>query len=215
MNNYKAIIFDLGNVIVNISFDNVFEYWTKISNRNSDDFKNNFQFNGMFRKFERGEIKPTEYRNYISKKLGFKFSKAEFDNGWNTIYLNLVPDIENLLKLLKQDFRLVILTNTNEIHSKIWKIKYRRILNYFEKIFLSNEIKARKPERKVYEIVLDYLKLSPLNVIFLDDNIGYVEGALNLGIKSILVSSPYQMINELEKLGINVKKKLKTADSIM
>ncbi len=203
MNNYHALIFDLGNVIFNISFDNMFAYWAQVTGFNAVEIKKKFAFNGMYCKFERGEIDPGLYRKYVLATLGFQMSEVEFNNGWNNIYLNIVPGIENLLQDLESKYRLFILTNTNILHAKKWKVKYSSVLSNFEKVFCSYEIGARKPEPRVYEAVLNYMKIEPISVLFFDDNPDNVKSASEVGIDTILVESTSQMIMELSKLKEN------------
>ncbi len=202
MKKYQAIIFDLGNVVINISFDKIFEYWAKMSGRDANELKQKFEFDEMYQQFERGEVKSFTYRKYISEKLELYLSDDEFDNGWNNIYLNVAPGIVRLLRDLKFWFRLIALTNTNEIHIQKWKLKYASLLSNFEKVFCSSEIGARKPEKKAYEIVLQYLKLEPNSVVLLDDSSKNVNTASDIGIKGVLVKSHNQIIDELKKLGI-------------
>ncbi len=204
MSRYQALIFDLGNVIFNFSFDNIFYYWAKVTGIHANELKQKFDIDETYYKFEKGEIDSLTFREYVSEKLGFCMTDVEFDNGWNAIYLNVVPGIEQILRGLKFNFRLIVLTNTTEIHARRWKIKYASILRYFENVFCSHEIKARKPDRNAFGTVLNYLKLNPNDVVFLDDNPEFVKAASEMGITSILVRSPDQMIRELNKLGIYV-----------
>jgi len=201
---YKVIIFDLGGVVINVSMDKIFEYWANVTGYNANYVKQIFESKDIFHRFERGEISPTDYKESVSCKLGLEINEDEFYNVWNDVFHDLDPIIEKLLIDLKSRFRLVVLTNTNEIHANKWKIKYASILNNFEKIFCSYEIHSRKPEQKAYEIVLNYLKLEPDCLLFLDDKVKNIKVALNMGIKSILVNSTEQMIDELTKLGIAV-----------
>jgi len=199
---YQAIVFDLGNVVINYSFDNTFYYWAKVSGCDVNMIKQKFEFDEIYRRFEKGEIKPDIYRKNVLEKLGLHLNEVEFDNGWNQIYLDLTSGIEQLLRDLKSRFRLVALTNTNEIHANHWKIKYASMLSNFEKVFCSHEIKARKPEKEVFKIVLNYLQLKPNYVVYLDDRYENIKSASEIGIKSILVNSPHQIIRELQILGI-------------
>ncbi|UCG92018.1 MAG: HAD family phosphatase [candidate division WOR-3 bacterium] len=199
---YQAIIFDLGNVIINISFDKIFEYWAQVSDCEVKKIKQRFEFDDVYAQFERGTITPDTYRKYISQKLELQLSDDEFDNGWNNLYLDAAPGIAQLLKDLKPRFRLVALTNTNAIHVQRWKKKYAALLSHFEKVFCSSETGARKPEKKVYEIVLQYLEVDPPRVIFFDDSPKNVEVASAIGIKGIVVKSPQELVDELTKLGI-------------
>jgi HAD superfamily hydrolase (TIGR01509 family) len=79
------------------------------------------------------------------------------------------------------------------------------LICHFEKVFSSHEIHARKPEYEAYEIVLKYLGLEPEDVIFLDDNPEYVRAASRMNITGIHVTSFEQMVEELKKLGVEVR----------
>ena len=202
---YQAIIFDCGGVIFNFSPDNVFNHWATVSGENIDVIKQRFVFDEMYSKFERGEINASLFRRHTLNMLELKISDEDFDNGWNSIYVDPVPGIEQLLQELKTHCRLVALTNTNEIHANKWPGLYASLLCYFERVFSSHEIQARKPEHKAYKTVLQYLKLNPADVIFLDDNIEYVQAASHMNITSIHVTSFGQMVKDLRNLGVRVE----------
>lgn len=200
MTEFKALIFDLGKVVFDLSFDRVFQSWATSSSEQFEEIKSKFQFDQLFDKFEKNEVSAEEFRTSISKRLNLKLNDTDFDNGWCDLYLDIYEDIDNLLTELKYNYKLVALTNTNIIHNKIWRVKYADILRHFEKIFSSHEIQTRKPESKSYQIVLDYLKCKPTETLFLDDNSDNIRGAEKLGIKTILVTSTEQMKHDLQKL---------------
>jgi len=202
MHIYKAIIFDLGKVVFDLSFDRTFQFWANASGKQFDDIKNKFQFDDIFDKFEKDEIASGQFRTEISQRLNLKLSDQEFDKGWCDLYLETYSGIDNLLEELKQNYKIVALTNTNIIHSKVWKMKYADTLRHFQKVFSSHELKERKPDTKAYQIVLDYLRVEPQQVVFLDDNIDNIKGAGQLGIKTILVTSYKQMTEELKANGL-------------
>lgn len=202
MSIYKAIIFDLGKVVFDLSFDRIFKSWANASNIQVNKVKDKVSFDSIFDKFEKDEITPKEFRTEISKRLNLTLTDQEFDAGWCDLYLDTYHGIDDLLAELRQHYQLVALTNTNSIHSTIWKIKYENTLRHFQKVFSSHELKERKPDAKAYQIVLDYLQVEPQQVVFLDDNSDNIKGANQLGIKTILVTSNDQMITELRAIGL-------------
>jgi len=199
---YRAIIFDCGGVIFHFSPHKVFEHWALVSGKDTNSLAHKFEFGNTYHEFERGEIDASVFRNHVMEKLDMDLSDEDFDKGWNSLYGDLVPGIEELLRALQKQHRLVALTNTNEIHAQKWHVMCKSILHYFEKVFSSHEIHARKPERMAYETVLKYLDLAPDVVTFLDDNPEYVRAAADLQIKSIHVTSLKQMIRDLRNLGL-------------
>jgi epoxide hydrolase-like predicted phosphatase len=201
---YRALIFDCGGVIFHFSPRRVFDYWAKANGKDANSLEDKFEFGKTFKEFERGEIDAAVFRDRIMEMLDLKLSDEDFDNGWNSLYGGLVPGIEELLQDLKTRYRLVALTNTNEIHAKKWRVMCRPILHYFEKVFSSHEIHARKPERRSYETVLEYLDLGPDEVIFLDDNPEFVSAASIMHMESIHVTSFSQMVRALRNLGVEV-----------
>jgi epoxide hydrolase-like predicted phosphatase len=200
--NIKALIFDLGGVIFNYSFTGTFNKWAELSGKHPDEIRKQISLSDQFEKFERRDISSKQFRESISRLLNFKLTEGAFEEGWNSIYLDLKDNIDELLNELKKNYRIVALTNTNVTHAIVWEKKYAATLKHFEKVFSSHEIRARKPEQKAFQIVLDYLSLLPQETIFLDDKKKHVEGAENLGIKTVLVTSFDQMILDLKKYDI-------------
>ena len=199
---YKALIFDLGNVIIDISPKNACDYWAGIRQQKPEELYVAFPFDETYAKFERGEITPDIFRKHVAKCLNITLSPKEFDEGWSRILIQLRGNIEELLKNLKESYRIVALSNTNEIHVPMWQAMCTPILPHFEKIFSSNEIGFRKPEYESFQCVLDYLKHSPQETVFLDDNYHNILSADKIGMKVIHVESYDQMVKELEKIGI-------------
>lgn len=198
----KALIFDLGKVVFDLSFDRVFQFWANASNGQADELKARFRFDELFDQFEKAAITPQHFRGALSKRLGLTLTDHEFDAGWCDLYLATYPGIDALLAQLKRHYQLVALTNTNSIHRPVWQLKYADTLRYFDHVFSSHELHARKPEAAAYQRVLDYLQVSPQQVVFLDDNLDNVKGAAQLGINAILVTSYAQMNAELHALGL-------------
>lgn len=203
MSQCKALIFDLGKVVFDLSFDRVYQSWATATGRQFEDIKCRFVFDKDSDDFEKGLISEEHFRASVKRRLDIELSDADFDTGWCNLYLDKYSGVDNLLAGLSKRYRLVALTNTNSIHNKAWRIKFVDTLKYFEKIFSSHELHARKPESKIYNMVLDYLNLEPAQTIFLDDNIDNITGAEKLGIPSILVQSYEQMIGEIKRLVIS------------
>lgn len=202
MATFQAVIFDLGKVIFDLSFDRVFQSWAASSGREFDDIKRKFMFDELYDTFERNEIAAEEYRAAVSRRLDIRLSDEDFDRGWCDLYLDVYEDIDDILVRLKPDYKLVALTNTNILHHNVWSVRYADTLRHFEKVFSSHEIGVRKPEEKSFEIVLNYVQWKPIETIFLDDSADNITGADKLGMATILVTSPTRMKEELRRHGL-------------
>jgi len=196
----KAIIFDLGNVLFKVSFNEAFKYWSKISGRPIDILRINFGFDDMYRKHEKSKITSNQYFKYLSEKLQIDIPIKEIKKGWNLIYKKEFSGVKKLLIDSKKKYRIVGFTNSNSVHKAVWEKKYSHILEELENIFSSHIIKTRKPELSSYKYVLNYLNLQPEEAVFLDDSEENIVAAKKLGIKGILVKSFKQMEIELRKI---------------
>jgi len=61
-----------------------------------------------------------------------------------------------------------------------------------------------KPEQKIYEILLNRLEVDASEAVFIDDIQEFINGAQNIGMKTILFENANQVISELTSLGINI-----------
>jgi glucose-1-phosphatase len=202
MTAYKALVFDLGKVVFDLSFDRVFHAWATAANAPHDALQSTFRFDALFDQFERNEITPAAFRAAVCARLGVTLTDPQFDQGWSALYLDVYPGVEALLARLHQRYRLVALTNTNALHHRVWPAKYAAVLRHFERVFCSHELGARKPEAEAYRPVLDHLQVAPHQIVFLDDSSNNVRGAEHLGLHGIVVTSCAQMSAALRALGV-------------
>ncbi len=198
----KCLLFDLGNVIFKCSFDNAYDYWSKITNEDLAVIKNKINFGLKHELFEKGKITSEEFYDYINEQLNNKLSYFEFTKGWNSIYEDIIPGIEILLKKLKINFKIIGLTSTNEIHFTVWNNKYKNVLNIFDKIYSSHLIGMRKPEKEIFEYILKENNIKKDEVVFFDDTKENIKKAELIGISSFLVTSFDKMKKEIESFGI-------------
>ena len=199
---FQAIIFDLGNVVIKLDFNRMFDHWSMASGKSFSELKTRFAFDETYYQFEKGELTSDFYRAYASNMMGVRITENEFDGGFNSIYIGILPGIEKVLQTVRTKTRIIALTNTNEIHASVWKVKFAPMLSYFEKVFCSHELQTRKPEPQAYAKVLDYLALAPENVLFIDDNHDNVYGAEVVGINGLHVNSFADLIEGLTRRGL-------------
>lgn len=203
---YKAIIFDLGNVLLQISYPRILEYWSGVSGKKLTEIPGLKEdvIDEEEMRFEVNQISAVEFRRNVASRMGFQMSDQDFDKGWNNIFVGITPGIEQVLAQLKPKYRLVGLSNTNSIHTGMWKREYPRIPAYFEKFFCSHELGCRKPDVEAFRIVLDYLQLPPQEVIFIDDNRTNVDAAVHLGVTGIIMQSTAKLVNDFGRFGIEL-----------
>ncbi len=81
METFQSVIFDLGKVVFDFSFDRVFQSWATSSGTPFADIKSKFVFDELSDKFERSEISSEQFRTLVSQRLNIKLTDEDFDKG--------------------------------------------------------------------------------------------------------------------------------------
>lgn len=124
-------------------------------------------------------------------------AESTFDE-WNSFPGNI--DNQYLLTLKERfgGLDMSILTNgTDRLKSDLCKLG---IENSFYRIFNSSEIGYCKPQVEIYHHVISELRLSPSEILFIDDSKAHIEAAQNIGFKTIHYKSFDHFQMELNKL---------------
>ena len=193
-------IFDLGNVIVDIDFNRVLGAWSDFSRVPLATLKQNFAMGEAFHQHERGEISDEAFAQAMCHEMDLPLSYEQFSHGWQAVFVAIRPDVVDIMhKLREQGHRVVVLSNTNSLHTTFWPEEYPEIRAAADKIYLSQEMGMRKPEARIYQAVLQAEGFSAADAVFFDDNADNIEGANQLGITSILVTGKETIPNYFAK----------------
>ncbi|MBM3212685.1 hypothetical protein FJZ33_10720, partial [Candidatus Poribacteria bacterium] len=87
----EAVIFDLGGVIFGVSLKPVILHWAESIGCDPQEIAKKFKVDTYYERFETGHISPEKYRNHVYDVLGHRMSNEDFDKGWNSIYLDVLP----------------------------------------------------------------------------------------------------------------------------
>jgi putative hydrolase of the HAD superfamily len=193
---FKAVIFDFGNVIINIDVPRTFQAFATLTGKRQAVIEKLVSENQLFRRYETGQFTDIEFREIVRQTVGFPLSDSEVDKAWNSLLLDIPQRRIDLLKEIRKKYPIYLLSNTNNIHieaSNSYLKKafgYRHLDELFDQLFLSYEIGMWKPDTEIYEYVLDEINLKPQEVLFFDDNPHNIQSASALGMQTILVEPP-------------------------
>ena len=181
----KNIVFDFGDVFINLDKEATFRRLKKLGVKEFTD-----ELLELGKQYEMGMITTQEFVNTF-KTLFPSISEIDFKNAWNSMLLDFPHQRLSFLKSLanSKKYRIFLLSNTNDLHiswiQKTWGRKlFSEFKNCFEKFYLSHEIHLRKPNKNIYEFVIESNKLTPEETFFVDDTEENTIMANKLGIKS-------------------------------
>ena len=187
----NTIIFDFGNVFINLDIDNAIKKTLETLGIETLS-EEMIAFNAFY---EQGLISTDEFVEFYMENFP-KLTQEELIDIWNFIIKDFPKHrLEFIQQLKKEDkFKLILLSNTNELHIDYIKQHvpfYEEFKSCFDAFYLSQEINLRKPNKDIFEFVLNENKLDAHTCLFIDDNESNIKTALNLGLKTWHIT-PYK-----------------------
>ena len=185
--NIKNIVFDLGGVLVDLDFKSTINGLQKARFTNVKEQLQAFDQDGIFKKFELGEISADEFRASIRKNSSVSLTDEEVDSLWNLMLLEIPREKLELILDLRSKYMVYLLSNTNSIHwdyvcKNAFNYRGFRMDDYFEETFLSYEMHLAKPDKAIFEKMLNDANLLPEETLFIDDLEANCKAAEEIGI---------------------------------
>lgn len=197
----KNLIFDLGGVILDLSVEHTLNAFSSLSKIDVEKVKRIFVTSAGFEDYEKGTLDDNGFRDFIRKAYAINVDDMAIDSCWNAM-LRGIPEIKlDLLLRLQSEFRVFLLSNTNGIHLHhinevmLPSMGGKALDNYFHKAYYSHRLCKRKPDADIFEQVIEENHLVPEQTLFLDDNALNIEGAQSVGLKTIHVTAPNQILD--------------------
>lgn len=197
----KNLIFDFGAVLLPIDTSKTKKALRELGAL--DSLKEEVE---VFNQYEKGEISSKEFEKALQAHFFRKVFLDDIANAWNALIDSKIPEESiNLLKRLKGEYRIFLLSNTNELHIKAIKertgiFSYSNFIKQFEKVYYSFEINKRKPDAEIFEFVLEENELQAEECFYIDDSKQHIATAEKMGIQTWLFHPEEDNINDLGKV---------------
>lgn len=208
MKAYKNLIFDIGDVLIDIDYKATVAEFQKLAVVDFSTIVSYSKQNPIFDQFETGKISAQEFTTELKQFLHPGTTDEQILAAWNAILIDYPAYKIELLKELKTRYKTFALSNINEIHVNTinQEVKRRFGIDSFSTLFhyacYSNEVGYRKPNTEIYKLVLNRENLIPGETFFVDDKAENVEAAKELGIRSVQLTDRNKLKELLAAEGI-------------
>ena len=196
-----TLIFDLGGVIIDIDPAGCFERFQQLAFSTEHPAWNEGLEYQLFKDYEIGILSNSFFLDELrSIMANGQISNQQLIDLWNTMLIDISLEKLNLLEKLREDYRLVLLSNTNYLHMKgfnqILKNKTGKedFSHWFDEIYFSFQMGVRKPSIEIYQMLLEKEQCRASETYFLDDNAENIRAANSLGIQTKLISQPNEIL---------------------
>lgn len=178
-----TLIFDFGDVFINLDKQGAMQ--NALNLFKTDTFDDDMIKTNML--YEVGKVSTEEFIDFYTSKFSY-LKKNQIIEAWNYILKDFPEYRLKFIQQLAEEkrFKLILLSNTNDMHTDFIKSNvsfYEDFKNCFDQFYLSQEIQLRKPNKDVFDFVLDSDNLKPEQCFFVDDTKENTDMAESLGIK--------------------------------
>lgn len=191
MENIDNIIFDLGGVIITLDMPEAEKQFVSLGVKNYNELFRNGNVSSFFHDYEVGRINDTEFLAALRNLAGVDLTDHALITAWNSMLGIFPKERVELIKQLKQKYRLFLFSNTNALHTQAFRKIYAESFDnevfdsLFEKAYYSQELGMRKPDTAPFLQIVADNKLDASRTAFIDDNQANAEAATKAGLHGI------------------------------
>ena len=200
----EAVIFDFGGVLTSSPFEAFMRFETErglpadiIRRTNAANHLEN-----AWAKFERAEVDIETFDRLFAAESLALGAEVRGRDVLPLLQGDLRPEMVEALKRIKAQFKTGCITNNlpaNAIGSMTGRSLYiAEVMVLFDHVIESAKIGLRKPDPRIYQMMVETLKVDPSNCVYLDDLGVNLKPARQMGMTTIKVTSGAQAIAELE-----------------
>jgi len=207
--NFTSIIFDLGQVIIDVDQNKTCSEIQALCQSSLSPVSKIWGQDYFL--FELGKISAEIFFIRIRKALALEHIELSIiEKAWNSMIRTISCEKIALLRALASNYRLFALSNTNSSHVEeinrllVQQHQIKNMDELFEKVYYSHELGLDKPDKKIFQYVINDAELLPQTTIFIDDNYQNIIASSELGFKTIHLTEPNNLWQELESIGIDL-----------
>jgi FMN phosphatase YigB (HAD superfamily) len=197
----KAIVFDFGKVVGLFDHRVTTNRLLSYASLSADELHGRLFDTALEDDYESGRLTTEQFLRAIRESCRLSCSEAFLAAAWADIFLPN-PDVCALVPKLKPYYRLLLASNTNELHSQQFTRQFADVLAHFDAIILSHRIGVRKPRPGFFEHCRKLADCPPAECLFIDDLPANVAGAIACGWQGIVYKGFDDLLAQLAALGI-------------
>jgi 2-haloacid dehalogenase len=198
----ETIIFDLGGVLIDWNpryvYRKIFSDEAKM-----EDFLTNVTTMEWNEQQDAGHLIADATRELIAKHPEFEPEIRAYYDRWTEMLNGAIQETVDILTKVHEGkkYRLYALTNwSGELFP--YALANFDFLQYFKGIVVSGDEKMKKPDIRIYDLILDRYEIDPKTAVFIDDNERNIKAAATTGLQTIHFKSPQQLAEDLVEMGI-------------
>jgi glucose-1-phosphatase len=203
MNPMKAIIFDFGNVVGFFNHRLTLDRLAPHSDMSPQQMFEAVYNGGLEDDFEAGRISQADFLSRARTLCQLRCDEAFMARAFADIF-HSNPEVCGLIPALKGRYRLLLGSNTNELHAAQFLKQFEDVLGHFDDLVLSCRINVRKPNAGFFRHCHELAGCPAAECLFIDDMPANVAGAQAFGLRALVYKPEGDLAQRLEDHGIHI-----------
>jgi glucose-1-phosphatase len=200
----RAIIFDIGRVIINLDIHKAQLGLAKGLKLGPEEIWSAILKDPRWSDWQEGRMAPRDWHLHLCQRLSITLDFHQFTQVWNSTLdpQPILPD--SFFAHLSKSYRLALLSNTDPIHVAHIEANYT-FFRYFAKPvrIYSCSVGASKPNPLIFREALRACKVKAGEAVYIDDIADYANAARSLGCAGLQFHGPEELHRDLSALGIS------------
>ncbi|HSD94962.1 MAG TPA: HAD family phosphatase [Syntrophales bacterium] len=197
MSTIKAVIFDWGGVLIENPTEGILQYSREVLGIGTGCML--AAYRKLIPYFQEGKITEEEFWKGVRRRTGAKGGMP--DSLWLEAFEHSYVEKKDVFSVAHaihgRGCRTGILSNTEKPARPIMERDSYRI---FDPVVLSWQVGSAKPQRRIFEALIETLRLDPQEILLIDDVAANIAAAKDLGLQGLLFTDAKTLRKDLTGL---------------
>lgn len=199
----SIVVFDLGKVLVDFDYTIAARKIAEHCGLPLAEVKRQLDYSPVLLRYETGLMTRTEFFDEVRRVTNFPGGIEQFSSYFADIFWEIPLMIKIQAALRRNRIPTYIFSNTNDLAIEHIRRNFPFFAS-FDGYILSYEVRAMKPDAKIYEEV-EYLSgKRGAEILYLDDRQENVDAGAARGWQVILQTDPEKSLAEMRRLGLPI-----------
>jgi putative hydrolase of the HAD superfamily len=199
----RTVVFDFGNVVGFFSHRKSAEQVAAYTDMAPEAVQAYLYGGRLEEDYEAGRLTTPEFVGMVRETCRLRCTDEQLSRAFADMF-EPNPDVCGLIPGLKGRYRLVLLSNTNDLHYRQFRGQFAGTLAHFDHLVLSHEVGVRKPDPRIYAHCQQLADTPAAECLFVDDLPSNVDGARACGWQGLVYRRGDDLRRGLASLGVTV-----------
>lgn len=197
----SIVVFDLGKVLLEFDYSIAARKIAAQATLPLADIQQMFDHTPLLYRYETGLMTQAEFFEAVQQVTGFHGTSEEFSSFFADIFWEIPMMVELHATLRRRGVPTYIFSNTNDLAILHIRRNFPFFAN-FDGYILSYEVRAMKPDPRIYEALEQMSGKCGPEILYLDDRQENVDAGAARGWQVILQTDSAQSRTAIERLGL-------------